>query len=124
MIERARATALLVPLWFLLGCASSGAPDVPPVPVFFDPAAVACAYDVIGPVSEQVDRGTDVERAARRVFGRAGARRGADAVLMDRSNPRLRVVRVDMNQRQDERITLEAELLRYSDPGCGGAAAH
>ena len=123
MIRSARAIAALAPMGLLVACASAGGPDVPPVPVFFDPDLVPCAYEVVGPVREQVDRGTDVERAARRVFGRAGARRGADAVLMDRTSGPFRVVRVDMDQRQDERVTLVADLLRYSDPGCGGPAA-
>jgi hypothetical protein len=123
MIRRARAIAALAPMWFLFACASSGGSAAPPVPVYFDPAVVPCAYEVVGPVREEVDRGTDVERAAQRVFGRAGARRGADAVLMDRTNPRLTVERMDMNQGLDPRITLEAVLLRYSDPGCGSPAA-
>ena len=123
MRDKASAVALLAPLVFLVACASSGAPDPPPVPVFFDPAAVPCAYEGIGPVREDVDRGTDVERAATRVFGRAGARRGADAVLMDRTNPRFTVERVDFREDRPPRITLEAVLLRYSAPGCGGGGA-
>lgn len=123
MRDKTSVIALLTPLVFLVACASSGTPDGPPVPVFFDPAAVPCAYEVMGPVQEDVDRGTDVERAATRVFGRAGARRGADAVLMDRTNPRMTVERIDPNEGLPQRMTLEAILLRYSAPGCGGGGA-
>ena len=115
-----RRLSSLVPTAVLVACASSGEPSPPPVPVFFDAGDVPCAYTVMGQVAEETAPERDFERLARRVLGRAGARRGADAVLVERGG--LTVERIDFADRPpgDQRITVEGDLLRYSDASCGG----
>lgn len=118
-----RRFSALLPTAALVACASSGEPSPPPVPVFFEAEAVPCAYTVLGRVSEEAAPERDFERLARRVLGRAGAQRGADAVLVERDEG-FTVQRIDFGDPRpaDQRITLGGDLLRYTDASCGGGA--
>ncbi|MBT8403634.1 MAG: hypothetical protein KJP18_07250 [Gemmatimonadetes bacterium] len=124
-LSRAPSRRIVVPIaWFTLalavgGCASSGEPEPPPVPVFFSTDEVPCAYEVMGLVREEVIVERDMDRVRRSALGRAGARRGADAVLVEGSE-RFRVERMDMARRDvgPQRISIEGDLLRYTDATC------
>jgi hypothetical protein len=139
---RVRASALSVGL-FLAGCASSGgipsegapadgAPAVATsVPVFDSAEDVPCAYEVIRTVRGESDASTGgspdrYERERERVLGRAGARIGANAVLVEpvsemRGVQRRVVVSAPAGSPPPlppaPNLQFEGEALRYL-PGC------
>lgn len=127
-------------VWFLAavvaGCASAGhAEDEPRVPVFFAEDDVPCAYDAVGRVTGEVYLDRRVEEQAKRVLGEAGARAGADAVLLPDEEVAktvgLRVQLVGAGTRRStsegasaassapRRLSIFGWLLVYTEENCG-----
>jgi hypothetical protein len=104
-------------------CASSGEPQPDPVPVFFGVEQVPCAFERMGPLREEALPEGDYEAMVRRVLGRAGARRGAHAVLVD--DERRLPFRVETRgagsrvEAGPSRITVAGEMIRYTEAACG-----
>ena len=117
-------------LLVLCGCASGGGgggDDT--VPVFLTPADVPCEYVVMDTIQERSSvsvpspsQGRESARNRERVLGRAGARLGADAVVVIPFERLPFRVAVSRGESQMVPVTYEGEAVRYSDPTCGAAA--
>jgi hypothetical protein len=92
---RRQSPKVILPVLLLVGCASAGpvADEEPTVPVYGPNEKTPCEYEAIGPVGAEAwvglpgARGHEEARAQE--LGRAGARIGADAVILPDTRVRL-----------------------------------
>lgn len=115
--------------FLLAGCASGGTAgnETPSVPVFGPDEETPCEYELLATVTVEVsplvaDR--RVEEELKKELGKEGARRGADAVIMeDRFKLPLTVVKVDMSASRPmprEGPKMEGKAVRWIPETCKG----
>ena len=117
---------------FAAGCASAGtgtAEGPTSVPVYLTAAEVPCRFEVIERVEGQGMAASleEYERERSRVLGRAGARVGADAVLIPEGRPEpgrgsvgVQVRGTSAGGRISSTMEFSGDAIRFVDATCAG----